>query len=262
MGKMPKEETPAEAGKDKRQDVEAMQRFADACRRARAGQAAHIDRAIRDAGYGDPPGEDIVINSRQLERGLALSRRQIQDYISAGMPRLSAAHGARPATFDLWAAMRWLREHFRRAGGLDPDEAAANARQRREAELRKIRADAEIKERQAALEAGRVVNRDRVESEFRFLLLEFQACIEGLPGRLSAIAPPGMADRLATEAREILREDWNAVVDRLRRILPPKSAAPTAPEVPGTAAMRSPTAAAPEVPAVPEAPVKAEKGSR
>lgn len=210
-------------------EASTQSRFQDLVRKARAGDLKWMDEAIREAGYGDPPGDEIIITSRQLENMLQLSRRQVQEYVTAGMPRVRAALGNRPATYDLWKVVPWLRNLYRKAGGLDPDEAAAYERKRRDYDLRKQKSEAEIKERQAGLEAGRLVDRDKVEVEFRQILKRFQSCLEGLPARLATIAPPGLADKLVLDSRATLQAEWNATLAELRRILPPKPAEPVAP---------------------------------
>jgi len=232
---------PAAKGAGEKPDLQDIQRrVSDLLARARSGELAWMDEAVRAAGYGDPPGERVVITSRQLEHGLELSRRQVQEYITEGMPRLSDAHGNRPATFDLWPAMRWIRDFFKRAGGLPTDEALRHERLKKEYELRRQRADAELKEQQAWLETGRLVDRDKTETDVRHLLQRLQVSLENLPALISAESVGRSADDIAACARQAISDAWNNALDDLRRALPPKLQAPVAPideqpgaEVPG-----------------------------
>ena len=99
--------------RSKRQvEREKAKELAPLLAQARAGELPWLDKAIREAGYGDPPGAQIVVDSRTMEDGLGISRRRINQYVADGMPRRRGARGSRPAEYDVWACWRWMREQW------------------------------------------------------------------------------------------------------------------------------------------------------
>lgn len=219
-------------------EAQSRKQLAELIGQARAGKLEWLDKTIREAGYGDPPGEEIVVSSRQLEAGLELSRRQVQEYVTDGMPRWRAARGNRPALYEVWAVVRWCRDHWRRVfsvGEFNEFEATELARREREAEVMKKEAQAKLEHRKMLIEAARLVDRDRVESEMNHLLLSLQAHLEGLPAQIASEAEGRSIHEIAEAARAHLQDAWNAALGELRRVLPPKRAL-TAEENPVTLA--------------------------
>lgn len=206
-------------------DKETQARFGELLQRAHAGDLQWLDKAVRAAGYGDPPGDQIVVTSRQVEQGLELSRRQVQQYVTDGMPRTTKAYGNRAATFEVWACWRWMREWWKRlaAGGLPEQEAADYERQKKRAELMKVQAEGEIKRREAALKAGALVDRAKVEADVNMLLRTLQSRMEALPAELASdVVGQKSLDVAAETARERIQDAWNSAIEELRRMLPEK----------------------------------------
>ena len=192
--------------------------------KARAGELKWLDKVIRDAGYGDPPGAMVIITSRQLEKGLGIARRTLQQYITEGMPLISKANGNRPATFDAYAVLRWLREFWQRVaqGGMEETEAIEYSRRKRKAELIKAEADAELKQKESDIKFGRLVNRDKVVADVNEILRLLQAKLGNCPAEIAAAAVGKPLDDIAGIVREHIRNSFNAGIAELRRALPEK----------------------------------------
>lgn len=211
-------------------DKETRERFRELLEQARAGDLRWLDKLVRDTGYGDPPGDEIVVSARNLEDGLNLSRRQIQTYLEEGMPRLSKPRGNKPATYEVWSVWRWMREYWKRVhvGGMDEQDAIRIARQTSEAKLLRERAEAELKAKEAGLRAGRLVERDKMEGDINNVLHVLQARLEGAPADIAAEAVGKPMGEIQESARRRISDIWNNAVEELRGLLPPK---PPEPEI-------------------------------
>lgn len=215
------------------ENKEARERIRELIRQARSGEksAAWLDKVIRQEGYGDPPGDEVIVSTRALEKGLNLSRRQIQEYFSEGMPRRSAPHGNKAATVEVWECMRWMREFWKRVhtGGLEESDAIRMARESRKAKLLREQSDAQIKQAEAGLKLGRLVDRDKVEVDVNNLLLLLKVRVENMPAEIAAESVGKKMDEIAECARVLLQTAWNSAIEELRKLLPAK---PKVPELP------------------------------
>ncbi len=192
--------------------------------KARAGELKWLDVAIREAGYGDPPGDEVILTSRQIEKGLNLSRRTLQEYLTEGMPLRTKANGNRPATFEVYEVLRWLQSFWRRiaSGGMEESEAIQFERRKREADLKRAESDARIKSQEAGMREARLVDRDKVEADVNEILRLLQTRLENAPAVIAAEGVGRKVDELAEIARRNIREPFNVAVDELRRALPPR----------------------------------------
>ena len=164
---------------------------------------------------------EIVVSSVELAAGIGVTRKSIKDFVLEGMPQLVESSGRRPATFDLWAVLRWLRNRWKRGGAIDETAAMEYERRKRDCDLRMREAEAEIKERQSALESGRLVEREVLQSQFRLILQRFQMQMEGLAAQVSGVVPADIVNEVHSSVTAIVRERFNTALTEAKKILPP-----------------------------------------
>lgn len=202
-------------------DAATRKKFAELVRKARAGDLPWLDEAIRKAGYGDPPGDGIIVTSRQLERGLQLKRQEILKQIKEGMPRLENGSGNRGATFDLWACISWFRRIWQRPADQDEDEIRDWEREKRVLELRRRKAETEMKEREALVASRKLVDREKVSAEVGNLMQLIRAGLDEIPADLAESF--GDADKAQTPATELIascvEKRWAKILEQIRIFL-------------------------------------------
>jgi phage terminase Nu1 subunit (DNA packaging protein) len=154
---------------------------------------AHPPAANADKGGPDPlatPAATLLVSAPQLAELCQVTRPAIQAWLGEGLPYRQADKGA-PIQIALLEAIPWLRLHKWNQGGQDRG--------------RKLKAEADLAEMEAAEKARSLVDAALAQRVWEDFLSRLKATLRSFPDRIVPLLEEGgtLAERLTIIRREV-----------------------------------------------------------
>ena len=122
----------------------------------------------------------MIVSASQFADILGVAKQRISELIKQGLPTTPGERG-KASAIDTALAIQWIRDRDRDKY-MTPDDGESEA----EADLRKLRADADFAEHRAALAANEVVPASAVDALLDRSMTMVAAQLDGMAGRVAA----------------------------------------------------------------------------
>lgn len=127
--------------------------------------------------------------------------------------RRNGLPGSAESGFDLAEVLKWWRAWRERES--DDAEKLTPAKLKTQAEIRRIQADAEARERINREAAGGLVDRRAVEASLAALLLELRRAFQAVPAKLQPLLPHAIQHSVSAELKRRIAAALTEAADRL-----------------------------------------------